>query len=139
HRAAERERPGARRAARHSPACGQGPLSLGDQRWLHRPAPAAPAGHRVPGEAVLARRSAPQGSAGAEDGGWSVPAMSGRSRKGPLARLKEAAVKPAAESDPGARLFFEHSPLPMWVYDLDTLRPLDVNQAALEQYGYSRD
>ncbi|MFL5495294.1 MAG: PAS domain S-box protein [Gemmatimonadales bacterium] len=65
--------------------------------------------------------------------------MSGRSRKGRLARLEDAVAHPAAGPDPGARLYFEHSPLPMWVYDIDTLRPLDVNPAALEQYGYSRD
>jgi two-component system, cell cycle sensor histidine kinase and response regulator CckA len=61
--------------------------------------------------------------------------MSGGSRKGPLSRLEGAAADP----DPGARLYFEHSPLPMWVYDVDTLRLLDVNHAALEQYGYGRD
>lgn len=27
----------------------------------------------------------------------------------------------------------------MWIYDVKTLRILDVNQAALERYGYSRD
>jgi two-component system cell cycle sensor histidine kinase/response regulator CckA len=65
--------------------------------------------------------------------------MSGRSRKGSLARLEDVAGTPAAGDDPGARLYFEHSPLPMWVYDLETLRLLDVNQAALEQYGYRRN
>lgn len=34
---------------------------------------------------------------------------------------------------------FHLSPQPMWVYDLETLRFLDVNQAAIQQYGYSRD
>ena len=36
-----------------------------------------------------------------------------------------------------ARLLFEANPLPMWVYDPDTLRFLDVNEAALRVYGYS--
>ena len=35
--------------------------------------------------------------------------------------------------------FFEDHPLPCWVYDLATLRFLDVNCAATECYGYSRD
>lgn len=35
-------------------------------------------------------------------------------------------------------VLFEHSPYPMWVYDLETLRFLAVNQAAIEHYGYSR-
>ena len=33
-------------------------------------------------------------------------------------------------------LFHDH-PQPMWIYDLETLRFLQVNQAALAQYGYS--
>lgn len=28
---------------------------------------------------------------------------------------------------------------PMWVYDVDTLQILDVNEAAMQRYGYSRD
>ncbi|QBZ96586.1 PAS domain S-box protein [Flavobacterium sangjuense] len=32
---------------------------------------------------------------------------------------------------------FHLSPLPMWVYDIDTLRFLDVNLAAEKHYGYS--
>ena len=34
---------------------------------------------------------------------------------------------------------FTLSPHPMWVYDLDTLEFLQVNQAALTCYGYTRD
>lgn len=37
------------------------------------------------------------------------------------------------------RELFEANPLPMWVYDLDTLRFLDVNEVACQKYGYSRD
>ena len=37
------------------------------------------------------------------------------------------------------RLLFEENPLPMWVYDLDTLRFRAVNHAAIDQYGYSED
>lgn len=33
---------------------------------------------------------------------------------------------------------FHLSPQPSWVYDLDTLKFLDVNSAAIECYGYSR-
>ncbi|MDA8291221.1 MAG: EAL domain-containing protein [Actinomycetota bacterium] len=31
------------------------------------------------------------------------------------------------------------NPLPMWVYDLETLRFVEVNEAAIAHYGYSRD
>jgi len=34
---------------------------------------------------------------------------------------------------------FMHNPLPMWVYDKATLRFLDVNEAAVRHYGYTRD
>ncbi|HYW36124.1 MAG TPA: PAS domain S-box protein, partial [Balneolaceae bacterium] len=34
---------------------------------------------------------------------------------------------------------FDFSPLPMAIYDMDTLRFLDVNQQAIEKYGYSRE
>lgn len=34
---------------------------------------------------------------------------------------------------------FEENPNPMWVYDLETLRILAVNGAALQTYGFSRD
>jgi diguanylate cyclase (GGDEF)-like protein/PAS domain S-box-containing protein len=37
------------------------------------------------------------------------------------------------------RLLFESNPLPMWVYDSETLRFLAVNDTAIAHYGYSRD
>lgn len=37
------------------------------------------------------------------------------------------------------RLLFQNNPLPMWVYDRETLRFLAVNGAAIDQYGYSED
>ena len=37
------------------------------------------------------------------------------------------------------RLLFANHPIPMWIYDLETLAFLDVNDAALEKYGYTRD
>ena len=36
------------------------------------------------------------------------------------------------------RLLFENSPLPMWVYDVETLAFLTVNDAAVRHYGYSQ-
>lgn len=37
------------------------------------------------------------------------------------------------------RLIFDRNPLPFWVYDIATLRFLEVNHAATRQYGYSRE
>ena len=41
--------------------------------------------------------------------------------------------------DQAYRSIFQSSSLPMWVYDLQTLAFLEVNDAALRQYGYSRE
>jgi two-component system cell cycle sensor histidine kinase/response regulator CckA len=37
------------------------------------------------------------------------------------------------------RFLFRDSPLPMWVYDLETTKFIDVNDAAVASYGYSRE
>jgi PAS domain S-box-containing protein len=37
------------------------------------------------------------------------------------------------------RLLFKNNPHPMWVYDLETLKFLAVNQAAIQHYGYTRN
>src|SRR5690242_10102791 len=34
---------------------------------------------------------------------------------------------------------FQYNPLPMWVYDLETLVFLVVNNAAIESYGFSEE
>jgi PAS domain S-box-containing protein len=43
------------------------------------------------------------------------------------------------KSEERYRLFFESNPHPMWVYDLETLAFLAVNEAAIYEYGYSRE
>jgi len=37
------------------------------------------------------------------------------------------------------RLLFSHNPLPTWVIDRETLRFLEVNEAAVREYGYSQE
>ena len=37
------------------------------------------------------------------------------------------------------RELFELNPFPSWIYDVDTLRFMDVNQVAVDRYGYSRE
>lgn len=37
------------------------------------------------------------------------------------------------------RLLFEANPFPMWVFELESLRFLTVNNAAIQHYGYSRE
>ena len=48
----------------------------------------------------------------------------------------EAALRKSQED---FRMLFERHPHPMWVYDVQTLRFVEVNEAALLHYGYSRD
>jgi PAS domain S-box-containing protein len=38
----------------------------------------------------------------------------------------------------GFDVLFYANPQPMWIYDVDSLRILEVNAAAIERYGYSR-
>jgi len=42
------------------------------------------------------------------------------------------------DSEQRYRSLFESNPHPMWVYDVETLRFLNVNDAAVAHYGYSR-
>src|SRR5204862_101267 len=44
-----------------------------------------------------------------------------------------------AESERQYRYLFESNPLPMWVFDLETLKFLAVNQAAIKHYGFGRE
>ncbi len=43
------------------------------------------------------------------------------------------------DSEERYRMLFESNPTPMWVYDLETLRFLAVNDIAVQHYGYTRD
>jgi two-component system, cell cycle sensor histidine kinase and response regulator CckA len=44
-----------------------------------------------------------------------------------------------SEGDERYGMLFGSNPQPMWVFDVDTLSFLDVNDAATRHYGYSRD
>ena len=58
-----------------------------------------------------------------------------------VALRRSAALELAGRRDAEARyrrLFASH-PLPMWVYDTRTLAFLDVNEAAVADYGYARE
>ena len=41
-------------------------------------------------------------------------------------------------ADDAFDVFFLHNPLPLWIFDLETLRILEVNEVALRNYGYRR-
>ena len=52
--------------------------------------------------------------------------------------LRRAAVV-LAEREAAHRQTFHNSPLAMWVFDVETLRFLDVNETALARYGYTAE
>lgn len=43
------------------------------------------------------------------------------------------------ESERGFQSLFKNNPLPVWAYDRETLRFLEINDVALARYGYDRD
>jgi PAS domain S-box-containing protein len=45
----------------------------------------------------------------------------------------------AQEAERQFRLVFDRNPAPFWIFDIHTLQFLEVNQAAVQQYGYSRE
>jgi two-component system, cell cycle sensor histidine kinase and response regulator CckA len=57
-------------------------------------------------------------------------------------KTKEPPLSQHSLSEPGGdafRILFEHHPIPMWIYDAVSLRFLEVNDAAVKKYGFSRD
>jgi len=52
---------------------------------------------------------------------------------------RKRAEQALRESEHRYRTLFDANPLPMWVYDFDTLRFTAVNDAAIRHYGYSRE
>jgi PAS domain S-box-containing protein len=55
-----------------------------------------------------------------------------------LTGLKRAELT-LRQSSQRYRSLFDTSPLPMWVYDLESLAFLEINEAAVREYGYSRE
>ena len=52
---------------------------------------------------------------------------------------REAAEEDLRRSEKQYRLLFQGNPHPMWVFDLETLTILEVNEAATQHYGYARE
>ena len=52
---------------------------------------------------------------------------------------RNAATKRLQQSEEQYRLVFATSPLPMWIYDVQTMGFLAVNESATRQYGYSNE
>ena len=52
---------------------------------------------------------------------------------------RQVAEEDLRRSEKEYRLLFQGNPHPMWVFNLETLAILEVNEAATQHYGYSRD
>jgi two-component system, cell cycle sensor histidine kinase and response regulator CckA len=68
-----------------------------------------------------------------------VPAIQRELRESENRRRRRGAEAELGQSEARYRVIFESSPLPMWVMDRETLRFLDVNEAAVHHYGHSRE
>src|SRR5580692_11132253 len=53
--------------------------------------------------------------------------------------LRLSAEEEMRRSEKQYRLLFQGNPHPMWVFDLETLKLLEVNEASVQHYGFSRD
>jgi PAS domain S-box-containing protein len=53
--------------------------------------------------------------------------------------IAERATRELYDREQSFRALFADNPFPMWVYDLETLRILEVNSAAITAYGYPRE
>jgi two-component system cell cycle sensor histidine kinase/response regulator CckA len=53
--------------------------------------------------------------------------------------VRKSAERRLLESEEEYRLLFDSNPHPMWVFDIETLAFLAVNDAAVQLYGFSRD
>jgi two-component system, chemotaxis family, CheB/CheR fusion protein len=51
-------------------------------------------------------------------------------------KASETALKASEEK---YKLLFYNNPFPLWIYDVDTLRFIEVNEAAVAHYGYTRE
>jgi PAS domain S-box-containing protein len=68
-----------------------------------------------------------------------VPAVQRELREKEDRAAKRNAEARASDSEDRYRVLFDGCPLPMWVYDKETLVFLAVNDAAVRHYGYTRE
>jgi PAS domain S-box-containing protein len=68
-----------------------------------------------------------------------LPVVERELREGSVRASHRRAQDALRESEMRYRVLFENSPLPKWLFDVETLRFLAVNDAAVRTYGYSRE
>jgi PAS domain S-box-containing protein len=67
------------------------------------------------------------------------PAVERELRESKVRASHRRAQEALRESEMRYRVLFENSPLPKWLFDVETLQVLAVNDAAVRSYGYSRE
>ena len=68
-----------------------------------------------------------------------VPAVRRAVQEAQERRARRQAEMELRQSEEQYRLIFDNNPVPMWVFDHETLAFLEVNDAAVQHYGYSRE
>jgi PAS domain S-box-containing protein len=68
-----------------------------------------------------------------------IPAVERELRETKVRRSQHFAEEALRASEERYRVLFESNPIPMWVYNRTTWRFLQVNEAAINHYGYSRE
>ena len=68
-----------------------------------------------------------------------VPALCRAVREAEERAARKRAEEGLRQREENFHLLFETNPHPMWVFDRDSLRFLEVNSSAAEHYGYSRE
>src|SRR5258708_32396218 len=67
------------------------------------------------------------------------PAVERELRESIVRASHRRAQEALRESEARYRVLFENSPLPKWLFDVESLSFLAVNDAAVRTYGYSRE
>ncbi len=68
-----------------------------------------------------------------------VPAVRRAVQEAEERRRRRQAETGLRQSEEQYRLIFDNNPVPMWVFDHESLAFLEVNDAAVQHYGYSRE
>src|SRR6266566_8534437 len=68
-----------------------------------------------------------------------VPAIRRAAEEAAERNQRQRVEAELGESEKQYRLIFDGNPTPMWVFDQETLALLEVNDAAVQHYGYSRE
>ncbi|MDI6803894.1 MAG: PAS domain S-box protein [Bacteroidota bacterium] len=68
-----------------------------------------------------------------------IPAIEREMQDWKVRQAKKNAETALEESEHRYRHLFANHPNPMWIYDIVTFKFLDVNDAAIDKYGYTRE